>query len=573
MKKIVFIIIALGTGITTAVSQTTLQTVTSNGGNSTTNPISITPSLTATTTNTIAPALTIMPDYIRTGPVSVITSFTVTGAKTGTYTNLSPVNTTGTGSGLTITVTADATTTTATATVVNAGTGYNVGDALTIPVTALGATGTGMYTMYIGNVNSTANYHVRHAALSFNSTIGGYSYANAVTPMFNATARFRDNSQATSSQLQFGYFFKTAQNPFWAFSVNGTYVMGISSVIDINTLAAYNATVTTLNGQLITNTNGRIVANGNSNASFIDNTSKFVGGNTNVGSSFIANQTTMSGSVISLTITSPGSGYTPGTYVVNATTSGAGTGLVLNVIVGTAGAVTNVGLGSNVTNYGSGYTQGQAVSAVIPGGSGFSATVNLRTGHHFSALANYATFKSKTADNFYTIRSIPTINQEEGATGNVYGFYHNPTLTSLKGSHIAFQNTTGDVYFGTTSGNVGIGTTNPQAKLAVKGTLLAQRVRVSVNAAEWPDYVFDSSYKLLPLPELEAFIQQNSHLPEIPSAATVGKEGLDLGDNQQLLLKKIEELTLYVIEQNKELKAQNERIKTLEATRKNKTAP
>ena len=112
------------------------------------------------------------------------------------------------------------------------------------------------------------------------------------------------------------------------------------------------------------------------------------------------------------------------------------------------------------------------------------------------------------------------------------------------------------------NGDVGIGTTTPQAKLAVNGSILAKKVTVSLN--NLPDYVFDKEYKLLPLSALEIFIQQNKHLPDVPSADSVQKAGLNLGDNQAALLKKIEELTLYVIQQNKELAAQQEKIARLE---------
>lgn len=104
------------------------------------------------------------------------------------------------------------------------------------------------------------------------------------------------------------------------------------------------------------------------------------------------------------------------------------------------------------------------------------------------------------------------------------------------------------------NGNMGIGVGNPQAKLAVAGGIVATRIKVN-QSLTWPDYVFEPGYKLPSLYELEQFIKQNNHLPEVPSAAEVGKNGIDLGDNQAVLLKKIEELTLYVIELKKEIDA------------------
>ena len=114
------------------------------------------------------------------------------------------------------------------------------------------------------------------------------------------------------------------------------------------------------------------------------------------------------------------------------------------------------------------------------------------------------------------------------------------------------------------NGNVGIGTTaiTGNYKLSVEGTIRTRKVRV--DAGTWADYVFESDYKLRPLKEVEQYIQQEKHLPEVPSAAEVKKEGLDVGDNQALLLKKIEELTLYVIQQQKQLEAQQQKIETLE---------
>jgi hypothetical protein len=111
---------------------------------------------------------------------------------------------------------------------------------------------------------------------------------------------------------------------------------------------------------------------------------------------------------------------------------------------------------------------------------------------------------------------------------------------------------------GTANGNVGIGTPVPTEKLSVNGNIKAKKVIVS--QAGWPDYVFDSSYSLRSLSEIETFIAKNKHLPDMPSAKEVDEKGISVGDNQALLLKKIEELTLYLIQLNKTNQKMQDRI-------------
>ncbi len=113
------------------------------------------------------------------------------------------------------------------------------------------------------------------------------------------------------------------------------------------------------------------------------------------------------------------------------------------------------------------------------------------------------------------------------------------------------------------NGFVGIGTTTPDAMLTVKGKIHAREVIVDLNGS-LADYVFSPDYSLMPLPKVEAFVKQNKHLPEIPSAAEVKEKGLSMGEMQNKLLQKIEELTLYVIEQQKQLEKQNAKIEELE---------
>ena len=105
------------------------------------------------------------------------------------------------------------------------------------------------------------------------------------------------------------------------------------------------------------------------------------------------------------------------------------------------------------------------------------------------------------------------------------------------------------------NGDVGIGTSYPDAKLSVKGQIHAQEVKVDLNGAVAPDYVFEPTYNLSPLDSIKTYIDKNKHLPEVPSAKEIEKNGVNLGEMNMLLLKKIEELTLYQIEMNGKMEA------------------
>ncbi|WP_121810191.1 hypothetical protein [Mucilaginibacter kameinonensis] len=110
--------------------------------------------------------------------------------------------------------------------------------------------------------------------------------------------------------------------------------------------------------------------------------------------------------------------------------------------------------------------------------------------------------------------------------------------------------TSANTYMTIVQGNVGIGITNPQNKLDVNGTIHTKVVKVDMTG--WGDYVFKPDYRLLSLSALKTYIDQNRHLPEIPSATEIENKGLDIGEMNKLLMKKVEELTLYLIEKDKQ---------------------
>ncbi len=117
------------------------------------------------------------------------------------------------------------------------------------------------------------------------------------------------------------------------------------------------------------------------------------------------------------------------------------------------------------------------------------------------------------------------------------------------------------------NGNVGIGTeVTGNHKLAVEGSIGAREIQVEADG--WSDFVFEDDYELKSLEETEQFILKNKHLPDIPNESEVLIEGINLGEMDAKLLQKIEELTLYLIEQNKEIKILKEEITKLKAVKK-----
>jgi hypothetical protein len=153
-------------------------------------------------------------------------------------------------------------------------------------------------------------------------------------------------------------------------------------------------------------------------------------------------------------------------------------------------------------------------------------------------------------------------------TGTVYGVYGYATGTA--GTRVgvygfAFGGATNwaGYFAGSTyvSSDLRVGTTTLPSgyKLAVNGKVIATEVRIEPFST-WPDYVFDEDYYLMNLSDLEKQINENKHLPGIPSAREVAEGGFDLGDMQKRLLEKVEELTLYTIQQQKEISQQEERI-------------
>ncbi|CAL2078389.1 hypothetical protein [Tenacibaculum sp. 190524A02b] len=202
--------------------------------------------------------------------------------------------------------------------------------------------------------------------------------------------------------------------------------------------------------------------------------------------------------------------------------------------------------------------------------SSFASTTNfkgtLRSNYGIWARAGVHQATSGAKINYAAAIEAQVLDNIEGVTiENVYGI-----KISTNDYKKATVNNRYDIYAGTEAaknyfaGKVGIGTTKipTDYKLAVDGKIGAREIKVESRA--WPDYVFTKDYNLLTLKEVENHIKEKGHLPNIPSAKEVEvNKGIELGEMNRKLLEKVEELTLYTIQQEKQLKKQSEELNEL----------
>lgn len=157
-----------------------------------------------------------------------------------------------------------------------------------------------------------------------------------------------------------------------------------------------------------------------------------------------------------------------------------------------------------------------------------------------------------------------------GTVVGVYGYAYGTagTRVGLYGYAAGGTNNWGAYLLGSSyvSGDLRIGTTVAASgySLSVNGKIACEEVLVQDNAS-WPDYVFHEDYNLMSLEELETSIKENSHLPGLPPASVVEANGFNVADMQRRVLEKVEELTLYTIEQGKLIKDLQNEVKTLKA--------
>jgi hypothetical protein len=155
----------------------------------------------------------------------------------------------------------------------------------------------------------------------------------------------------------------------------------------------------------------------------------------------------------------------------------------------------------------------------------------------------------------------------KSANGGIFKIRDAHNLSDVMVLEPATPSATPQIYL-KTNGNLGIGTTNPLAKLSVNGTGTfngkVKCTEIEVLVAAWPDNVFKTGYTLRPLSEVEEYINVNKHLPDVPGEDAILANGANLGEMNATLLKKVEELTLYMIQLKKDNDALKARISKLE---------
>ena len=195
------------------------------------------------------------------------------------------------------------------------------------------------------------------------------------------------------------------------------------------------------------------------------------------------------------------------------------------------------------------------------------ATLDVTGTTTISGLTTLNNSLNISSNGYTTINNPLTLNNNQlklNTTHAVSVLMTNETASQGIGTHSNTFRIVSD-YDGDGNGNIsheigGVGNVITQltaskytikVKTVVEGDIESRKVKVSQDPGDWPDYVFEPNYELGTLNSLEQYIKAHKHLPEVPSANEVGKNGLDLGSMDATLLRKIEELTLHLIEQNK----------------------
>jgi hypothetical protein len=241
---------------------------------------------------------------------------------------------------------------------------------------------------------------------------------------------------------------------------------------------------------------------------------------------------------------------------------GVGTFALQNVTQGSS----NIGIGTNTANNTSTGSFNTAIGAGalrktnnLAGsntGIGYNAGFNNVAGSANVFLGYQAGFNETGSNKLYIANTSAT-------TPLIKGEFDNKNLKVNTGATVS--QTVGFLAVGNFDAAFAMPSPTNTYRLIVEGGIITEKIKVAVKGSpDWADYVFEPSYKLMPLDKVESFVKENKHLPNVPSADEMAKNGLDVMQTSAKLMEKIEELTLYMIEMNKEIKAlksENEALK------------
>ncbi len=180
---------------------------------------------------------------------------------------------------------------------------------------------------------------------------------------------------------------------------------------------------------------------------------------------------------------------------------------------------------------------------------------------------------SYPSGNFNVITSCSSITSAVGTTNAAFIDFNAPITSNTTAAAFRFGYGTQEFVRINQDGKVRIGSNNRATpagyRLFVEEGILTEKVKVAVSTlGDWADYVFAPDYKLMPLKDVEQFTKENKHLPNVPSASEMVNNGLDVAEMDAKLLEKVEELTLYLIEQNKQIELLKAEITSLKEQKK-----
>ncbi len=229
------------------------------------------------------------------------------------------------------------------------------------------------------------------------------------------------------------------------------------------------------------------------------------------------------------------------------------------------GSASSLSSGANILLYGKSSSRADVLAFRNSGGEKMTIDANGNVGIGTSPSVKLEVKGTTTSNHFKIGAGVRDLTFSTESNISVDAL-HRLTIASVNGA-FAFNNANGELVRFDESGSVAIGTIETGThKLAVDGTIGAREIVVETGV--WSDFVFNKNYKLKDLEEVENFIKENNHLPDIPSEKEVLENGIQVGEMNAKLLQKIEELTLYLIEQNKEIKELKEEVKNLKETTK-----